>query len=199
MSIRPSSFLVSVILGAALSLSLACQSGPKVETRVEEGPGRVVVVQTTQVKATVTAIDAKNHTVSLKRGRRQPKVVKLSEAARNLPQVRVGDEVHVVLIEETVVELVAGGAPAGTDVAAAVALAPEGEMPGAVVADSIETTATVVAIDGHEHTVTLEFADGRVDEVNVGKHRDLSKVGLGDSVRIRVTEAVALSVVRPQE
>jgi hypothetical protein len=33
--------------------------------------------------------------------------------------------------------------------------------------------------------------------VHVGKHRDLSNVGLGDSVRVQITEAVAISVVRP--
>ena len=81
--------------------------------------------------------------------------------------------------------------------AAAVALAPEGAMPGAVMASTVEVVATVVAIDSHEHTVTLEFRDGRIQEVHVGKHRDLSNVGLGDSVRVQITEAVAISVVRP--
>ena len=61
-------------------------------------------------------------------------------------------------------------------------------------AATVETTATIVAIDGHDHTVTLEFLDGRVQEINVGKHRDLSNVGLGDSVRIQLTEAVAIAV-----
>ncbi len=111
----------------------------------------------------------------------------------------MGDQVHATVIEETAVTLVPGGTPPGAGAAAAVALAPEGAMPGAVMASTVEVVATVVAIDSHEHTVTLEFQDGRVQEVHVGKRRDLSNVGLGDSVRIRITEAGALSVVRQQE
>ena len=45
--------------------------------------------------------------------------------------------------------------------------------------------------------MTLQFLDGRVREINVGKNRDLTQVGLGDSVRIRLTEALAIAVVKP--
>ena len=197
MSNQSRSLFIVPFVSLALSMALACQTGPKVETVVEEGPGSVVVVQKIRAQATVTAIDASNRTVTLKRRRSKPKTFKVSEDAVNFKQVRVGDEVHVVLIEETAVVLVPGGAPAGVAAAATVALAPEGEKPGVVMADTVETTATVVAIDGHEHTVTLEFADGRIEELNVGRNRDLSQVGLGDSVRIRMTEALAIAVVRP--
>lgn len=188
---------ILLALGLAVSLMVACQTGPKTETVVEEGPGSVVVVQTTEVKATVTAIDATNRTVTLKRKWHQPKTFKVSEDAVNFQQVRVGDEVHAALIEEVAVTLVSGGAPPGVDAAVAVGLAAEGEKPAVLMADTVEVTATVVAIDGHEHTVTLEFADGRHEEVNVPRSRDLSNVGLGDSVRVRVTEALAISVVKP--
>jgi hypothetical protein len=79
----------------------------------------------------------------------------------------------------------------------AVALAPEGAKPGGFMANTVETTATIVAIDGHEHTLTLEFLDGSVQEVDVAKHRDLSQLSLGDSIRIQLTEALAIEVVKP--
>ena len=93
--------------------------------------------------------------------------------------------------------LVPGGTTPSVGAGAAVALAPEGAMPGGVMATTVEAVATVVAIDGHEHTVTLEFLDGRIQEVHVPKSRDLSNVGLGDSVRVQITEAFAIEVVRP--
>ena len=198
MSRQSSSFpFLLLTLGLVASLAVACQSRPKTETVVEEGPGSVVVVQTTQVKATVTALDAKNRTVTLKRGLAKAKTFKVPDEAVNFEQVRVGDEVHAVLIEESAIYLVSGGAPPSVGAAAAVGLAPEGEKPAILMAETVEVTATVVGIDAHEHTVTLEFPDGEVNEVNVPKSRDLSNVALGDSVRARVTEALAVSVTKP--
>ena len=191
------SFWMLVLAGLTLSTTLGCQTGPKVETEVKEGPGGVVVVQTLRIQATVVAIDATNRTVRLQPRRGDPKTFRIGEGAVNFRQVRVGDQVHATVIEETAVTLVPGGTTPGVGAAAAVALAPEGAMPGAVMASTVEAVATVVAIDGHEHTVTLEFLDGRIQEVHVGKRRDLSNVGLGDSVRVQITEAVAISVVRP--
>jgi hypothetical protein len=75
-----------------------------------------------------------------------------------------------------------------------VVLAPVGAKPGVVTVETIAVTGTIVAIDGHEHTVTLEMADGTTQEINVGKHRDLSKVALGDSVRMAFTQSVAIQV-----
>ena len=173
------------------------RSGPKVRTTVEEAPGSLVVVQTVESQATVTAIDATRRTVTLKPKRGETKTFRVGEGAINFQQIRVGDEVHAVLIEETAVNLVSGGAPASVSAATTVALAPEGERPGVLMANTVETTGTVVAIDGHAHTVTLQFLDGRIQELNVGKNRDLTKVGLGDSVRIQVTEAIAIVVAKP--
>ncbi len=93
--------------------------------------------------------------------------------------------------------LVRGGAPRSVGVGEGVRLAPVGAKPGIMMAETVEATATVVGIDGHEHTVTLEFLDGRIREINVSKDRDLSEVGLGDSVRVQLTDAVAISVVKP--
>jgi hypothetical protein len=193
---RATLILFSSIL--TLALATACQqTGPKVETTVTEKPGGLLVVQTVEHTATVVAIDAIHRKVTIQPPHGDPEVVKVSEGAVNFQNIRVGDEVRAVVIEETAVNLVPGGAPESLGAATAVSLAPEGGRPGAVVADTVETTATVVGIDAHAHTITLQFLDGRVREMNVGKHRDLSKVGLGDSIRIQFTEAIAISVTKP--
>jgi hypothetical protein len=121
------------------------------------------------------------------------------EAVVNFDQIRVGDVVQVVLIDELAASLIPGGAPPSVEEAEGVALAPVGAKPGAVVADTVEVTGTIVGIDGHAHTLTLEFADGTMKEIKVAKHRDLSKVALGDSVRIQLTRAVAISVGTPTD
>jgi hypothetical protein len=181
-----------------LSLGVACQTGPKVETAIERRPDGVVVVQTVRLQATVVAIDATNRTVRLQPKRGEAKTLRVGEGAVNFEQVRVGDEVHAVFIEETAISLVPGGAPSKVAAGAAVALAPVGQRPGVVMAGTVETTATVVGIDGHEHTLTLQLPNGEIREVDVAKDRGLSQVGLGDSVRIQYTEAVAIEVVKPR-
>lgn len=183
------------LLASAL---VACQTaGPKVTTTVDQTPDGVIMVETVRMQATVVAIDATNRTVRLQPKRGELVTVKVGEGAVNFQNVRVGDEVHALYIEETAVSLVRGGAPRSVGAGAGVRLAPVGGMPGIMIADTVEATATVVGIDGHEHTVTLEFLDGRIREINVSKDRDLSEVGLGDSVRVRLTDAVAISVVKP--
>ena len=189
--------LRSLFVLLATSLAIACQTGPKVETTVEETPDGVLVVQTVRMQATVEAIDATNRTVRLRPRRGEPRTIKVADWARNFQNVRVGDEVHAVYIEETAVSLLRGGAPQSVSAGEAVKLAPQGGRPGIIVADSVEATATVVGIDAHEHSVMLEFMDGSVREIHVSKKRDLSNVGLGDSVRVQMTDAVAIEVVKP--
>lgn len=194
---RPSRLLCLAALAA--SLILACQTGPKVETTIERTPDGLLQVQTVRMQATVLAIDATKRTVRVQPKRRgtDPITLKVGPGAVNFNNVRVGDEVHATYVEETAITLVRGGALPSVGAGAAVQLAPVGAKPGMIIADSREATATIVAIDGHEHTVTLEFLDGGVREINVAKDRDLSEVSLGDSVRVQLTEAVAIEVVRP--
>ena len=65
--------------------------------------------------------------------------------------------------------------------------------------DTREITAPIIGIDGHDHELTLEFVDGRTETIKVSRKLDLSKLALGDSVRIAVTDAIAISVVKPKK
>jgi hypothetical protein len=58
-------------------------------------------------------------------------------------------------------------------------------------------TADIVAIDGHSHQVTLRLPDGSEQTVKVAKHIDLTRVSLGDSVHIQITQAVPIDVSAP--
>jgi hypothetical protein len=116
------------------------------------------------------------------------------EGVRNFDQIQVGDTVHAVLVEQTVVQWMGGGVSEIAAEAQAVALAPRGAKPGGIVVDALEVIGTVVAIDGHEHALIVELPDGEVLELQVAKHRDLSAVSLGDSIRFRVTQALAIGL-----
>jgi hypothetical protein len=179
---------------ALLVFLSACATGPKVETEVIEQPDGVIVVDTLRLEATVTAIDATTREIRLKPAYGDEETFTAGEEMVNFGQVRVGDTVRAVVVESMAINLVPGGAPEGVDAAEAVVLAPKGEKPGGVTVDAVEVTGTIVAIDGHDHTVTVRFPTGATDVLQVGKHRDLSQVALGDSIRFRMTEAFAISV-----
>ncbi len=125
------------------------------------------------------------------------KTFKVDSGVVNLTKIRVGDEVHAAVVEEFAVSLVPGGTPPEVDVAAAIALAEPGDKPAMIMADSVQVTADIIAIDGHSRQVTIKFPDGSEQTVKVAKHIDLTQVALGDSVLIRITQAVAISVAAP--
>lgn len=185
-----------LVLGAViLSLATAC-AGPNV--KVYERADGTTIVESTEVKATVTAIDARARTLTLKRRFHKAQTFKANENIVNFNQIQVGDEVHAVVVEEFAVTLVPGGAPPLVEAGAAVALAPEGSKPGVVLANTVGVTAQIIAIDSHAHEVTIEFPDGSAKTVKVRKGIDLGELSLRDSVFIQITEAVAIEVVKPQ-
>lgn len=184
--------LAALLLGA-----LACATGPDVETAVYETADGVLVVETVELEAKVVAVDATTREVRLQPPHGKERVFHAGPDVVNFPQIQVGDVVRAVVVDQLAVVLVPGGAPESVGAGAAVALAPEGAKPGVITAETAEITGTVIAIDEHEHTLTLQFVDGSVEEVKVAKSRDLSQVSLGDSVRARVTQAVAIAVEKP--
>ena len=145
----------------------------------------------------MTAIDAVHRKVTLV-GRDGTKAVfKASPEVRNFDQIRVGDQVKATVVEQLVVFLRQNGTPAGDGQASLVALAPKGAKPGVLMADTVEITATVKAIDLKRHKATLQFPDGKSKTVAVRPDVDLTKVKLGEEVVIRTTEAMAIVVEKP--
>ena len=76
-------------------------------------------------------------------------------------------------------------------------LAPQGAKPGVVMTDTVEVTAEIVSLDRKKRRVTFEFVDGSAQTVKIARDLDLTQVQVGDSVRVQVTEAVAISVEAP--
>jgi len=193
-------------IGAHIFLSLAlclivvglgaCATGPRVETETFETPDGALVVQSVRLVATVEAVDARDRTLRLKTKHGGVQTFEADGRVANFDQIQVGDEVHAEVVEELAVTLIRGGAPESMGVAGSVALAPLGHKPGVVMVDTAETTGRIIAIDAHDHSVTLEFLDGSIRSIKVGKHRDLTTVALGDAVRVQLTEGVAIEVVK---
>jgi len=63
-------------------------------------------------------------------------------------------------------------------------------------AETVQVTAKVTALDLKGHKATLQFPDGSTKTVAVRKDVDLTQQKLGEEVVVRCTEAVAITVAK---
>jgi hypothetical protein len=164
---------------------------------IKEGVAGGTVVQTYELKATVTAIDKAARKVTLMDATGIKTTVKAGPEVVNFDQIRVGDELNITAAQELVVSLAGEGESSRDGGAQMVALAPKGAKPGAIMAETTQVTAKVTAINAEQHTATLQFEDGSTRTVAVRPDVDLSKRKIGDKVVIRTTGALAIRVVKP--
>ncbi len=152
------------------------------------------------VKATVEAIDLATRMVTLKGPKGNTFTFKAGEQVRNLPQVKVGDVVVAKYYESIAVDVKKPGqATPGMTAEQVAGRAKPGEMPAGVVANQVTITATVTAIDAKKPSVTLKGPEGNVKEVKIKDPKKLENVKVGDLVVITYTEALAISVHKPQK
>ena len=151
--------------------------------------------QTMVVTATVEAIDHETRVVTVRKADGEALTFTVSEEARNLPQVSVGD-VLVAEFEETITIEVLPGDGLGPDAAGAAALArtEEGEMPGVAAMDSVVTISTVEDINIENNTFKLKGPDGVVTEYVARNPDNLKRAMVGDLVVITETVAMAITV-----
>lgn len=164
---------------------------------VKEGVPGGVFVNTLDVSARVTAIDTAKRRLTLTDPEGDEFTVKVGPEAVNFDQIQVGDLVNAGVTEELVVYLGEEGAPAPDNAAGMIALAPKGAQPGALMAETIQVTATVTAIDQAERTATLRFEDGSTKTFSVRDDIDLNQRKVGEKVVFLVTEMIAISVEKP--
>jgi hypothetical protein len=163
----------------------------------EKGVPGGTIVQTYKITATVTAVDAASRKVTLALPDGTKNTFKAGPDVVNFDQIQVGDQVKATVAQQLVVFARKAGEPAVDGEAAAVALAPVGAKPGVVMANTVEITAKVQAIDLEHRKATLVFPDGSTKTFTVRKDVDLTKATIGEEVVFRTTEALAITVEKP--
>lgn len=153
---------------------------------------------TATITATVQAVDLKKRTVTLKGPEGNVVTIKVDDSVKNLPQVKVGDQVVAQYYEAIAVEVMRPGeAPGGASAKEAVATAKPGEKPAGVVVNTVTVTTTIENINKKNQTVTLKGPQGNTEVVKVRNPQNLEKVKVGDEVVITYTQALAISVEKP--
>ena len=190
--------------GASLAVLLACGlliSAPsaKADGHAEtiQIPARVVT-STVKTAAIVEAVNKETREISVidASGRRYSFIA--SDMVANFDQIEPRDRIVTEYIESVAVAIAPAGAPELGD-AAAIELAPLGDKPSVKAADTFMVRATIEAVDEKNRTALLRGENGRARTVQVPDDVPMEIVKVGDEVRMRITEAIAISVVEPDK
>jgi hypothetical protein len=160
---------------------------------------KVVQERTVTKTATVEAIDLLNRVVTLKDKDGNVADLQVGGAVKNLPQVKVGDQVVVKFYEGVAVQLEDPGTALGAGTGGAAERATPGEKPAAMVANAVTVVANIEAIDPQKTFVTLKGPEGKIVNVKVQDPKKLENVKVGDKVRITYTQSLAVEVKKVEK
>lgn len=188
-------FLPAVVLSLASCSSTPEPSGEETSiTAYQMGVPGGVTVDTLQITASVTAVNHEQRTATLVTPDGKKTEFKAGSEVLNFDQVRVGDQVTATITEQLIVYVREKGEAGRDGQAGLIALAPKGAKPGALMAETVEITTRVKAVDLKNHKATLEFPDGRTKAFAVRPDVKLSASDVGREVVIQITQAVAVRV-----
>ena len=156
-------------------------------------PGRVIT-STARREAIVESVNSETREIRVVDADGKMHKFVAGPMVANFDQIEPRDRIVTEYLESVAVFAVPKGTPALGDMGL-VELAPPGDKPGVAMADTYMVAATVDAIDADARLVTLRGEDGYQTAFRVADDIELEDLAVGDEVRMRVTEAVAISVV----
>jgi len=156
-------------------------------------PGRVIT-STARREAIVESVNKETREIRVLDANGKIHSFVAGDMVANFDQIEPRDRIVTEYLESVAVFLAPAGTPAMGDMGL-VEVAPLGEKPGMAMADTYMVSAEVDAIDTDSRVVTLRGEDGFQTAVKVADDIDLDNVKVGDEVRMRMTEAVAIRVV----
>jgi hypothetical protein len=176
---------IAILLGA-------CQSTP---------PDPVTVENTQEISATVDAIDVQKRLLTLRDKSGEKVTVEVSPEVRNLPQVKVGDQVVARYYESLAAELVKRGDESGTTQApvkdAVIGRSALGAKPGVVMGTENHQTVRITKVDKKNNVVHFYGSDGLARSIPIKSPEGqefAGKLKPGDEVEVTYTEALAVTV-----
>ena len=195
--------LCSTLLASATALAVDDPEMSKIdmspEARMEPRAGidKALMVDVT---ATVTAVDIENRMVVIQGPDGHSRTIFVTDQVKNLPQVKVGDNVDITYYRAAVVDLVKpeGDVKLGTELAVAEASAPAGSMPARALGTKVTRTAEILFVDPYQKFIRARSPDMGIRTVTLEHrpdlHHYLEELKKGDIIQITYTEALAVSV-----
>ena len=179
--------------GCVTTHNAATSSDPDAMTQAGVPGG--TIVDTYDLTAKVTAVDKDNRMVTLMGENGNSTSFYCGPGVRNFDQIRVDDTVTVRLTDQLTVAMSEASNPLNGTLTT-VLLSPKGGMPGGILAETTQSSVTLVGIDTLRNWATFRFPDGSLrtyvcrPDVNVGNYK------LGDEVVVRTTKSYAIWVKR---
>jgi len=156
-------------------------------------PGRVIT-STARHEAIVESVNKETREIKVVDANGKIHKFVAGDMVANFDQIEPRDRIVTEYLESVAVFVVPEGSPSMGDMGL-VEVAPLGEKPGMAMADTYMVAAKIDAIDTDTRVVTLRGDDGFQTALRVADDVNLGEVKVGDEVRMRVTEAVAIKVV----
>ena len=182
---------LALLIGISL-LGAAPPADAQTQTREVQVPGKVVT-STVRSMAIVEAVNKDTRELKLIDANGKRFTVKASDLVRNFDQIEPRDRIVMEYLESIAVFAVPPGTPELGD-AIAVEVAPLGDKPGIKAADTFMVKATVESLNVTDRIAVLRGENGQVRTVKIGKDVPLDLVEVGDEVRMRITQALAVNV-----
>jgi hypothetical protein len=182
----------AILIGAAPPAARAQTATSEVAT----APGKLGLSETVKMTATVVSIDMGSRDLLLIDSQGKMHKVNVSDQARNLDQVKVGDKVTAEYTEAISLQLKKRGTADGPPASAETAMirSPKGTKPGGAVGRKVSAIATIVAVNPTKQFVTLRGPLGNEYDLQVLDPAQLKAIKKGDEVEVVYTEALAISV-----
>jgi len=149
--------------------------------------------------ATVSDINHEMMRVMLTEATGQSVTLSIDPKARNFDQVQKGDRVVIESVDSICIKVTPNGEKPGSDSILYVDVAKTGEKPHGVAVQTLQLSAIVEDIDYKARTVVLRGPKGNTRTVRVDPvAKRFNEVKKGDLITFKLTEAVALSVTKPE-
>lgn len=161
----------------------------------DDKPG-IVAAEEIEITALVKEVNYEERTVTLQGPRGGVVTINVPDEAQNLDKVHAGSKVRVRYLESMAVKVSASSEQPNAVEVETLQLAPKGANPAGAIVRVREVTGLVEDIDYDSRMVAVR---GPVGDVNVFKVSDdvkrLNDVKPGDSVKVRYTEGLGLSMI----
>jgi hypothetical protein len=178
-----------IILCAALGASSAWS---------QDKPGAVTAAEVETV-VTVRGVNQQERTVTVEGPEGDVVTFKVPDESQNLDQVYAGAKFKVRYLQAVAVGVVPEGGEPSAEAVETVEMAPKGATPGGIIARVTQITGKVEGIDQDTRTLSVRGPSGELRRFAVSEDiENLDQLQVGDTVGLRVTEAMAMEMLQQQ-
>ncbi|EKT4466721.1 hypothetical protein QEL93_002123 [Pseudomonas putida] len=153
------------------------------------------------VSTQVLAVDAPNYLVTVEGANKNPVTFQLTEKAKALPNLKVGDKVDIYVTRAVAYQLNTdvGGAPKMSEEAGTIRATKDNPNPGGEAFRQVKVTSKISKIDLDKHEVTLLPPEGKVQVVKVEDpdlQARMKNLQIGQTVDAIYTEVLRIETSR---